>query len=151
MPLKLKKTKNQDQTIAQLHTRIHELEENWKRALADYQNLEKRHREQQETSLRLVNTVLITNLLGILDDLERAKTHLQDEGLSLIIGRFNEVLASEGINEVKTRDEEFDPRLMECIEMSPGEKNRVLGVQVKGYTLNGSLIRPAKVIVGKGK
>jgi molecular chaperone GrpE len=152
MPFKLKKTKDQKKTIDNLLARIKELEENWKRSLADYQNLEKRNHEQQQAYIRIANASLVNKLLDILTDLERAKTHLRDEGLNLIINQFNEVLISEGVQEIETtKGKEFDPQVMECVEMSQGPENQVIMVQSKGYTLNGKLIRPAKVIVGKAK
>ena len=58
-----KKKLKKHQPIAKLNQRIKELEENWKRALADYQNLEKRVQEQQKIFLHLANASLIDKLL----------------------------------------------------------------------------------------
>ena len=85
-----------------------------------------------------------------MDDLERAKTHVKDEGLKLIIDRFKDILKSEGVAEIEAQNREFDPHLMECIDMIEGSKNQVVKVTLKGYTLNGKVLRPVKVLVGKG-
>lgn len=143
---KLKK----QESLRDLNNRIKELEENWKRALADYQNLEKRVSEQQKTFIRLANASLIDKLLGVLDDLERASEHLNDHGLKLILNQFRSVLHSEGVKAIETDGKEFDPETMDCAEMVPGPENKVVKTLVKGYTLNDHVVRPAKVAVGKG-
>lgn len=130
--------------------RIKELEENWKRALADYHNLEKRVSEQQKTFVRIANASLIDNLLGVLDDLERASDHLQDHGLKLVLSQFKSVLETEGVKEIEVGRKEFDPQMMDCVEIVKGPKNQVVKVLLKGYALNDQVIRPAKVLVGSG-
>lgn len=134
----------------ELNQKIKELEENWKRALADYQNLEKRVSQQQKTFVRLANASLIDKLLGVLDDLERATNHIKDHGLKLILNQFKSTLETEGVQEIQVKGEEFNPETMECIEMVSGPKNEVVKVLLKGYKLNDHVIRPAKVQVGKG-
>lgn len=138
-------------SLKELQEEIENLEENWKRALADYNNLEKRVSDQQQTFVRLANASLVDKLLGVLDDLERAVDHIKDKGLNLVLDQFREVLDSEGVKEIEVEGEEFDPETMDCVEMAPGEENKVVKVQLKGYTLNDHVIRPAKVEVGIGK
>ena len=133
-----------------LQKQISELEAKWKRAVADYQNLERRVETQQQALVKFANAMLIEKLLGVVDDLERAKTHVKDEGLKLIIDRFKDILKSEGVAEIEAQNREFDPHLMECIDMIEGSKNQVVKVTLKGYTLNGKVLRPVKVLVGKG-
>jgi len=130
--------------------KIAELEEKWKRAIADYKNLERRVNEQQQAFVKFANAVLIEKLLDAVDDLDRASGHLKDAGLNLVVRRFKDILKSEGVEEIETKMREFDPNLMECIEIVSGEKNKVVKVDATGYTLNGKILRPAKVLVGKG-
>src|SRR3989344_1493931 len=130
--------------------KIAELEEKWKRAIADYKNLERRGKEQQQAFVKFANAVLIEKLLDAVDDLDRASGHLKDAGLNLVVRRFKDILKSEGVEEIETKMREFDPNLMECIEKVSGEKNKVVKVDATGYTLNGKILRPAKVLVGKG-
>ena len=93
---------------------------------------------------------LVDKLLGVLDDFDRAQTHLNDRGLKIAINQFTSVLFTEGVEEIKAKGELFDPQAMDCADVKKGKKNQVLKVQQKRYTLNGTVIRPAKVIVGAG-
>src|SRR4030042_3812310 len=128
-----------------------ELETKWKRALADYHNLEKRIDKEKEAFVKFSNAQLLASLLPVLDDLERAEKHLKDQGLSLAINKFKEVLQKENIEEIKAQGEEFNPELMEATEIVAGPKNRVVEVVNKGYLLNNKVLRVAKVKVGNGE
>ena len=147
---KIKVRKKQD-SFKDLQKKVAELEDNWKRALADYQNLENRIKDQKKTFVRLANMSLIDKLLGVLDDLDRALEHIKDKGLKLVREQFIEVLVSEGVKEIEVEGKHFDPETMDCVEMVPGPKNQVIKAQLKGYSLNDHVIRPAKVEVGMGK
>jgi len=69
-----------------------EWEEKYKRARADYANLERRIKDQQEEFVKFANSVLILKLLPVLDDLEKASGKIKDEGLNLVLKKFKEVL-----------------------------------------------------------
>lgn len=134
-----------------LKAKIEELEEKWKRALADYHNLEKRLEKKKEELVKFSNASLIDKLLSVLDSLEKAVDHLKDKGLKLVLDQFKAVLSSEGLSEIKALGEKFDPETMDAVEIIRGKKDRVLEVILKGYRLNNKVLRPAKVKVGKGK
>ena len=131
--------------------KIKDLELKWKRALADYHNLEKRIDKEKEFFVKFSNAQLLGNLLSVLDDLERAKKHLKDQGLSLAVNKFKEVLQKENVEEIKAQGEEFNPELMEAMEIVAGPKNRVVEVVNKGYLFNNKVLRVAKVKVGGGE
>jgi molecular chaperone GrpE len=130
--------------------KLEDFENRLKRALADYANLEKRVVREKEDFVKLASAQLIDKLLPVLDDLGLCKEHLKDKGISLIYNRFQEVLESEGLEEIKASDEKFDPETMDCVELVSGPKNKVVEVVLKGYFLNGKVLRPAKVRVGQG-
>lgn len=134
----VKKTKNKD------------LEEKWKRALADYRNLEKRIEKEKEEFVKFANAGLIDKLLSVLDSLEKASEHLKDKGLSLALDQFKAVLQSEGVKEIEAQGKKFNPELMDAVEMVKGPKDKVMEVVLKGYLLNNKVLRPAKVKVGRG-
>ena len=134
-----------------LQQQVDELTLKWQRAVADYHNLERRVNEQQMEFVRFANAGLISQLLSIIDDLERANGHMKDEGLKLVISRFREVLKNEGVEEIEAEGKDFDPILMEGTDQVAGKKNVVVKVVNKGYKLNGRVLRPAKVAVGKGE
>ena len=131
--------------------KIKDLENKWKRALADYANLEKRIIREKEHFIQFSNAQLWEKLLPIVDDLELCERHLKDEGLSLTLTKLKEILKSEGITEIKAQGENFNPQLMEAAEIVVGPKNRVVEVVNKGYLLNNKVLRTAKVNVGGGE
>lgn len=135
--------------IDNLKTRVTELEQHYRRALADYQNLEKRTFEEKREWIRSGNKDLILKLLPVLDILMLAAKHINDQGLDLSIQQFLDVLASEGVKKIETIGKEFDPHTMECIEIIEGEENKVLEELRVGFTLNEKVVRPSQVKVGK--
>lgn len=138
-------------TRAQLEKRLSDLENKWKRALADYDNLEKRIKKEKERFVKLSNAQLLDKLLTVLDDLELCEKHAKDKGISLACQRFREVIEGEGVEEIKVLGEKFNPKTMDAVEIGPGLKNKVIEVILKGYFLNSEVLRPAKVKVGGGK
>lgn len=125
------------------------LEDNLKRSLADYANLEKRIESQRQFFITLATTAITTKMIEVLDDLYLTYKHLQDPGLKIVIDKFNSVLQSEGVEEINVTDQEFDPQTMDCVEIIDGKKNYVISIKKNGYKLNGHVIRPAQVVVGK--
>ena len=78
----MKKTKKiiDNSQIKELKAQIIDLDAKWKRALADYQNLQKRTENERKNFIRFANATLIEKPLDIIDDLERAAKHLKDDG-----------------------------------------------------------------------
>ena len=137
-----------------------DFEEKYKRARADYVNLERRVKKKQEEFLGFANSVLITKLLPLLDDLERAAATGKDgglpagrQGLNLLLKNFREVLKSEGVGEVKVKEgDRFDPSIMECTAAEgDGEDVKVLEVLRKGYKMRDKVLRTAQVRVENSK
>jgi len=124
------------------------LENDLRRALADYANLEKRVNREKAAFAKFANAVLIEKVLAALDGLERAEKHLQDKGLTLALGQLKTALLSEGVEEIEVKGKEFNVNEMDCVEVIEGKKNRVAEIVNKGYKLNGRVLRPAKVKIG---
>src|SRR3990172_9586192 len=80
--------------------RLGELEDQLKRALADYQNLERRVDEERRLLSALSSAILIEKFLPVLDNLENAQSHLNDQGLAIVIKQFKDFLAGEGVAEI---------------------------------------------------
>jgi molecular chaperone GrpE len=129
--------------------KLAEMEQNWKRALADYQNLVKRTQEQQNMMRNFACISLVERLLPALDHLELAATHLNDPGLNMVVSQFKQAFDDEGVKPIKALGEIFDPQVMECVELVEGEDNVVMEVVTQGYLLQTKIIRAAKVKVGK--
>lgn len=132
---------------------------NWQRAAADYQNFKRRVEEERSEVARFANAALIINLLPVVDDLERALRSLDVnlrgltwvEGIYLIHRKLLMVLENAGVTEIPAEGLDFDPTVHEAITQAEGEEGKVVAVVQKGYKLGDRVIRPALVVVGKGK
>jgi len=132
---------------------------NWQRSQADLANYKKRSEQEIGEVIEFANSALISNLLPIMDDLERAFASVPvefeesnwTEGIKLIYNKFKATLEAQGLTEIKARGEPFDPHLHEAIMQQEGEEGMVIEETQKGYTFKGKVIRPSLVIVGKGE
>jgi len=134
--------------------RIAELENNWKRALADYKNLERRTAEEKEEFAQFANMVLIQRLLPIVDNLQLLEKHVEDTGLKMIVKEFKQVLEDNGVVSMEAYKKDFDADKMDCIETVECEEKdqgKVVEVITEGYLFKNKVLRPAKVRVGKAK
>ncbi len=143
--------KKKDDKVKELQQRIEELEDQLKRSVADYRNLEKRFEEEKREVVRFANKELLLTLLPAFETLFLAERYVSDEGLRLTIKRVIDVLGQAGVERIKTEGNEFDPQLMECVETVDGEENKVVQETRPGFTLQGKLLVPAQVRVGKQK
>ncbi len=132
-----------------LQPQLAQLQEKLDRSLADYANLEKRIDSQRQMFVTLATVSIISKMIDVLDDLQLAQDNLQDQGLKITIDKFINVLKSEGLEEIKVENLDFDPNTMECVDVVDGDENKVISVRKRGYTLNSQVIRPAQVVVGK--
>jgi molecular chaperone GrpE len=135
--------------VRSLQQIIEDLENKYKRALADYQNLQKRISEEKADWIRLANKELLLRFLPVLDTLVLANQHVEDEGLKVTINQFLSVLKSEGVTRIETIGKEFNPEFMEAVMTGEGKKNIVLEDIRVGYMMNDKLLRPAQVKVGQ--
>lgn len=140
-------TKKNEKKIDKIE--VENLENQLKRALADYQNLEKRIMEEKSSWIKIANKDLILRLLPGLDSLTLAEKHTQDEGVKLSIKHFLDSLEQVGVSKIETETKDFNPNLMEAVTTTDGEEGKVVEEVRAGYILNGQVIRPAQVVVGK--
>lgn len=141
MVIKMKKNEKENEEIELLSNQL-------KRALADYQNLEKRTNEEKREWVLSGNRGLISKLLPVLDNLFLAQKHIDDEGLNLSIQKFIDVLREEGVEKIETVGHDFDPNTMECVGVAEGEEEKILEEVRLGFIMNDRVLRPAQVIVG---
>ncbi|MFH0863885.1 MAG: nucleotide exchange factor GrpE [Candidatus Gottesmanbacteria bacterium] len=137
--------------IEELQKQLDEANNNWKRALADYQNLEKRVAGERYDLACFANRELIIKLLPVIDTFNKLKEHLRDQGLDLAIKQFSDILKTEGLEKIEVLGKDFDPLEMECVEAVEGEENKVLKETREGYTMKGKIIKPSQVVVGQKK
>lgn len=125
------------------------LENQLKRALADYQNLEKRIADEKSVWIKIANKDLLLKLLPGLDSLILAENHTQDEGVKLSIRHFLDALEQVGVKQIETVGKDFDPKFMEAVSTMEGPEGKVIKEARQGYTLFDIILRPAQVVVGK--
>lgn len=130
------------------------------RMIAEFENYKKRTRREWELHQKRATAELIKDILGILDDFERAFEASDDagahfrSGIQLIYSGLLEVLGRAGLTEVEAEKLEFDPQYHEAlgeVESEEVAEGRIVQVVQKGYKLHDQLLRPAKVIVAKLK
>jgi molecular chaperone GrpE len=136
--------------IEELTDKFAEADAKYKRALADYQNLEKWMREQRGEWIKSANRDLLLRLLPILDTLLLAQQHSTDQTLQITVSQFFDILKSEGVTKIETAGKEFDPHLMEAITAVAGKENKVVDELRAGFALHDKVLRPAQVTVGNG-
>ena len=134
-------------------TEVHKEAEEWKgkylRALADYQNLEKRTQGEKQEIRIYAAEVVLARLLPALDTLTKAAQHLKDTGLELALKELYAVLTEQGVEKIDVLDKPFDPHQMECIEVVAGKDTIVVEEVLPGYRLHDKILRVAQVKVGK--
>ncbi|MEK7112795.1 MAG: nucleotide exchange factor GrpE [Patescibacteria group bacterium] len=131
-------------------TEINKLQNQLARALADYDNLRKRTEVEKEAWTKFSSEMVLVKLLPVLDILENAQRHLNDQGLGLSIGEFKRILGEEGLEEVSPKaNDNFDPRIHEAVEsLEGGKKGKVSELVLGGWRFrDGKVIRVAKVKV----
>lgn len=141
----------EDSEIERLQQEIEENKQKYVRAIADYQNLERRVTEQRKELILGANRELLLRILPILDTLQLATQHSEDKALQASIQQFVSILKSEGVIAIETLGKEFDPLTMECITTHSGKDNYVVSEVRSGYLLNEKLLRTAQVVVGNGE
>jgi len=130
---------------------------NWQRSEADFANYKKRVEQERAEYAHFANAGLISALLPVVDDLERAlenaagdpKAATWVEGVQLIYRKLRSVLEEHGLTEIETEGSMFDPNLHEAVMCVEGEEGIVCEEVQKGYRLRDRLLRPAMVKVGK--
>jgi molecular chaperone GrpE len=127
-----------------------------RRAQADFENYRKRAAREAAASGERAKSGLVRELLPVVDNLERALASAQDgeqhlaEGVRLVHSALIAVLERNGVEQFDPRGDRFDPGEHEALSMRQqdgAESGVVLDVVEKGYRSNGSILRPARVVV----
>lgn len=153
--------------IEELETKISLLEEtvakdkdDYLRLMAEFDNYRRRTSQEKLELVSMASTETIKGLLPILDDCERALKVLLEsddsdaakEGTELIFSKLMGYLRTKGLAVIEALDQPFDTDLHEAVAQFPVQdeekKGKVFDVVQTGYTLNGKVIRFAKVVVG---
>lgn len=136
-----------------------ELEKKFLRLQADFSNYKKRVEKEKLDIYKSAGSRLISNLLPVIDDFERAISHVDEsskeafkDGINLIMKSLNEVLVKEGLEYIDVKDADFDPNLHYAVmteEVEGIEPGKIIVEVQKGYKVSGKVIRPSMVKVSK--
>jgi molecular chaperone GrpE len=148
-----------DQQLAQAREEAQKYLGNWQRAEADFQNYKRRVEQERDETRRFASAALIINILPILDDLERALMSLDVrlagltwfDGVRLIHRKLQVILDNAGVTVIPAEGQPFDPAVHESVMHAEGEEGKVLAEVQRGYKLHDRVLRPAMVVVGKGR
>lgn len=131
--------------------RVKNLEDQLKRAVADYRNLENRVQEERIEFVKFANKNLLENLLPAFDTIILASQYSEDQSLQVTVKYLLDILKQAGVEKVETIGQKFDPVTMEAIEVIAGNEGEVVEESQPGFTLHGKILRPARVKVGREK
>ena len=163
----LKKGNKDKARIEELEKKVAELEDkaakdrdDYIRLMAEFDNFRRRTSQEKLEFVSMASTDTIKGMLPVLDDCERALAVLKDsvdsdaakEGTELIYHKLMAYLQGKGLAIIQAKGEAFDTDLHEAVAQFPVPeeemKGKVFDVVQTGYTLNGKVIRFAKVVVG---
>lgn len=125
---------------------LHQAQEKEKRALADYQNLLRRTREERLQIIKMANKDLILSLIEPFENLHKATALINDQGLTMAVNQLWQQLAELGVEIIDPAGQKFDLNTMEVVEKK-GDANKVISVVRRGYKLDGQVIGHAKVVI----
>ena len=147
--------------LAKVKADLEEMENKYLRVQAEMANIQKRNAKEREDAAKFRAQSLATELLPVIDNLERALAiEVTDEqgkslkkGIEMVMETFNAALKNEGIKVIDPLNEPFDPNFHQAIQTVPVEEGQasetVVQVFQKGYDLKGRVLRPALVIVAQ--
>jgi molecular chaperone GrpE len=131
------------------------------RSQADFDNYRKRSAREKEDAVRYANSSLLEKLIPIIDNFELGLAAAGSSenspilaGMSMVARQLNDFLADAGVTSIDATGQDFDPNLHEAIAQEPSQtvpEGKVIRQVRKGFKLKERLLRPANVIVSKGK
>ncbi|WP_346677377.1 nucleotide exchange factor GrpE [Ligilactobacillus aviarius] len=150
-----------EQQIADLQTKYDEMEDKYLRAEAEMQNMTKRFKNEQAQLLKYEGQKLATEILPVMDNLNRAlQIEVEDEvsaqlkhGIEMVAKDMEKALKDNEITKIEALNQPFDPTKHQAVKSVPVEKGQkaetVVEVYQDGYMLKDRVLRPAMVVVAQ--
>ena len=146
--------------VEKLKAEVQEYKDKFLRQAAEFENFKKRTARERIELIQTAGKEVITSMLEVLDDCDRAEKQLQSsndvgaikEGIQLVFNKLRVTMNQKGVKPMQTIGTEFNPDQHEAITEIPvpdDMKGKVVDEIEKGYYLNDKIIRFAKVVVGK--
>ena len=154
----------EDDQIAEQTAEVTALKDRLVRTYADLENTRKRAERDRQDALKFGATKFARDMCEVADNLRRALSSVPEdagdanlvaltEGVKVTQAALSQIFERHGVKQIEAREQKFDPNLHEAmteIEIPGAPPGTCVDVIEEGYTLNGRLLRPARVIVAKG-
>ena len=152
---------DQENGNEKLQTELDEQKDKYIRLFADFDNYKRRTAKERIDLIQTAGKEIITSLLDVLDDCDRAEKQLQNStdldqiktGVQLVFGKLRSTVQAKGLKAMESINTDFDVEKHEAITEIPAPtenlKDKVVDEVQKGYYLNEKIIRFATVVVGK--
>jgi len=150
-----------DEQVEKLEQEVLQLNDRYLRLYSEFDNYRKRTLKEKIDLGKTASAEVITSMLPVLDDLERAYAAIgptedahsaTKDGIGLILNKFMNILSQAGLEPIHAIGQPFDTDFHEAITNIPAPsvdmKGKIVDVVEKGYLLGGKVIRYAKVVVG---
>jgi molecular chaperone GrpE len=149
--------------LADAESRAQDFQQRYLRSVSDLDNYRKRMAREKQDTIRDAARGIIEDLLPALDNLklglEAARQQESGDedlvkGLEMVVTQINNALGQHGLVELQPTGADFDPNQHEAVAHEPNEdvpEGKIVEVRRTGYLLNDRLIRPAHVVVSKGR
>ncbi len=150
-----------ENAVEKMQEELDEQKDKYIRLFAEFDNYKRRTSKERGEIIQTAGKEVITSLLDVLDDCDRAEKQLQNsedleqikQGVQLVFGKLRNALQSKGLKAMESINTDFDVEKHEAITEIPAPteelKDKVVDEVQKGYYLNDKIIRFAKVVVGK--
>ena len=160
-PVRKKKAKpDQSKLIDDLKDSLEQERDKYLRLFAEFENFKKRTSRERVELFKTAGQEVMSSLLPVLDDFDRATSQVSKigekdiEGFILIKNKFDDILKSNGLAETKIKiGDAFDAEIHEAITQIPAQddsqKGKIIDIVEKGYQLGEKIIRYPKVVVGQ--
>ena len=154
------RTPEADNEIDKLKTQLQTQQERYLRVLAEFANFRRRSEKEHADAFRAGKLELILSLLDVIDNIELARRHLTEAnepvvaGVRAIYQQFMTLLKKHGVTPIESLGKLFDPELHEAVattEKDGCQAGTVVEELRRGYLWDGALLRPASVLVAKGR
>ena len=152
---------SEESDLDKLKAELEDAKDKVLRKAAEFDNFKRRNAKERLELIQTAGREVISELLTVLDDCDRAQKQLETsedvgairEGVMLVFNKLRTTLQSKGLKSMETKNQEFNPDVHEAITEIPAPsealKGKVVDEITKGYYLNDKIIRHAKVVVGK--
>lgn len=160
--MEVKEELSLEQKLKEAERLLQQKEDRFLRLAAEFDNYKKRVSREFAQVIRGANQDLISQLLHILDDFDRALESAKStddfesfhKGMEMISSNLQNLLGRQGLEAIEAKGERFDPELHEAVMQMASEEVEegvILEEVNRGYKLNGKVIRHSRVVVSRGR